>query len=249
MDHRIPMEPASASTAEKRLRKQLPPQQAAPVQPVQPQQYAQPQYAPPQYVQPQFSQPVYAPPEPVKKKKKTGLVVILAVLVVLVLAVVAIFVFGGSSGNAEDTAKAYTQAIFDFDYDEAEKYSFIKISDYFEFEEGMDISELKDIFKSVKEESYLDLEDQFGDNAKITVSVSGSEVLEGDDKAMAISSFDIDEYYYKGEIEAVTLVNLLLEVKGDIGEDSDTLDLYVVESDSEWYVLNGLDFITDFLDY
>lgn len=166
----------------------------------------------PRYAQPQYTQPQYVAPAPEKKKKKTALIIILAISAVLGIVIVAVLVFGGGDDgcDAEYVAKWYTQAIFDFDYDEAKMYSFIKIAEYFEFEEGVDPDELKETFKNAKENAYLELE---------------------------------------GDIEAVTKVTLLLEVKGDDGEDSNTLDLYVVESNSQWYAFNGLDFILDFLFY
>lgn len=231
-------------------------QQPVAQQPVAPPPPAVPpqQYAPPQYVQPQYTQPQYVAPAPVKKKKKTGLIIVLVVLLVLVLggvAVFAVYMLGSDDdgSDAEYAAKWYTEAVFDFDYDEAERYSFIKIEEYFEFEEGMYLDELKDTFKNAKEAAYLELEGEFGDNAKVTVSVTGSEVLMGDDIETAINSVDLDEYFFKGDIENITQVTLLLELKGDDDEVSNILDLYVVESGSGWYVLDGLSIILEFLDY
>lgn len=224
-----------------------PPQQYASPQPT----YTQPQYSQPQYVPaqtaPQYAPPpVYAPPA-VPKKKKTGLIAIAGVLLLAVVAVVLVFVFTG--GNAEDAAKGYLEAVFDFDYAKAEKYSFIDIEKYFEIEEGLDAGNLKQEFKDAKEDAYLELENEFGDNAKITVSVTDSEVLEGTEKDDAISTYEADEDYFKGKIKSVTRVTVLLEVKGDDDEDSETMDIIAVKSGSKWYVLNGLDFISDFLIY
>lgn len=232
-----------------------------PPPPVTPPQYAPPPVAQPQYTQPQYNQPQYAPAQPASqyaqppvyappagpKKKKTGLIAVIGILLTAVVAVALVLIFTG--GNAEDAAKGYLEAVFDFDYAKAEKYSFIDIEKYFEIEEGLDAGNLKQEFKDAKEDAYVELEDEFGDNAKISVSVTDSEELEGTDKDEAISTYEADEDYFKGKIKSVTRVTVLLEVKGDDDEDSETMDIIAVKSGSKWYVLNGLDFISDFLTY
>jgi hypothetical protein len=167
-------------------------------------------------VQPQYTQSVVASSVPVKKKKH-GLIVALIVAVVLVLAVAAAFVFNGGvfSKSAEDTAKDFMQAVFDFDYDKAGEYSFIDAEKYFKIEEGLDATQLKENFESAKQDVLDDLAVEYGENTKITITVTDSKNFKGDEMENIINSYAIDKDYYKGEIKSITRVSLLLTIKGD----------------------------------
>ncbi len=155
--------------------------------------------------------------------------------VALILSLVVCLAACGGSGY-KSLVGDYVEAMNDCD---AEKMLDALPKEYIDYmeDQGIDEDDLIDELEYYLELMFEELEDEYGDDIKITYKITENKKMDKDD--LEDLQDEYDEMDYDIDIEEARELEVELTIKGDDDKDTDDLDLIIIKVDGEWYM--GLD--------
>lgn len=210
---------------------------AVPNRPASAQPYATPQQAQPQYNYgtPNSQQhPAYGAAVP--KKSKKGLIITLSIIGVLVIAggvLLFILLGGGGKGGASSQQEILDKVAETYNSESFDRESTAKLTYEYCFTKSDD--EKKERLEAIDEGSREMLVDEFGEDASVSMTVSGSEKL-ADEKLEQIKEKLAEKYNDTDKIEEISKVSYKATVTAG-GESEDFSSSYhMIKVGGKWYV-------------
>lgn len=156
-----------------------------------------------------------------------------AVAIVLVVLIVAVSILG-SYERAIDTYIDVVKGKFE----KIEKMAPPAYWDYFEDTYDMDVKDLIENLKDASDSILDDLEEEYGDNIKISYKVTDADQLDKDDlKEIKDSLKDRYDIAKKSVTDAYEL-DVELKIVGSEDEDEEEMECYAVKIDGKWYLIS-----------
>ncbi len=182
--------------------------------------------------------PVYAPQPaaaPSFFKTTLGKIVMIGVPVIIV-AVVLFLLLGGGGGVSHSSAKAVVESSMDAmtDLDFATVLESMPEEMSKEIRDsmgGVDLKAVNDMMKSV-------LKSQFGDNFKIDYKILSVKDMT-DEEMQEYIEYDLDDYDFAKDIDAMALATIELNMTAGDDTDSQEQELHVARVDGKWYVVDS----------
>ncbi len=154
------------------------------------------------------------------------------ICVALMLSLVLCLTACGGSGY-KSVVGNYVEAMNDCDAEKILEAMPKEYIDYLE-DQGMDKDDLIDELEYYLELMIEELEDEYGDDIKISYKITEDKKMDKDD--LEDLQDEYDDMDLDIEIKEARELEIELTIKGDDDKDDDDLDLVVIKVDGEWYL-------------
>ena len=172
-----------------------------------------------------------------KNKDKAAIGITAGVVAALILIVVLVICLSGS--GPEKALDRYMDVFYYGKSSRIEKLAPKEYWDYLEENEDMDIEDAEDQVKTFYKTIIRGLEDEFGDDIKISYKVTEIDDVKKSTldkmKDKIKSTYDIP----KKDVTDAVEMEVEMTIKGDDDKDSDDITLYAVKIDGDWYICNA----------
>ena len=180
---------------------------------------------------PVATEPSYYPEEPTATNNKSTLIGIGVIAVALILVIVLIFSLTGGRSGYKKPLNNYFKGLAKGDWKTFSSALPKEMSE-----------ELGDYGDQMMEALSESLEQQFGDNIKITYKIKEKKKLDKDAIKELVNELEEDDI--KFDISQAYQLKLEVTIKGDDDDKTDNIKLAVGKVDGKWCLVGGDDFLS-----
>ncbi len=174
----------------------------------------------------------------IKKHWKVGAIVAGVLVVAIIVGVLL------SGGGYKGAVKDFMSVMCD---GKASKIEKLAPEEFWE-EEDIDVDDVVEGYEEYHEEFLENLEDEYGDDVKLSYDFKDSKKMDKDDlEDLAESISDNYDYIDEDDVTAAYEVELETTIKGDDDDDEDDMELIVAKIGGDWYVMSGNSFYAQYL--
>lgn len=169
-------------------------------------------------------------------KKLLGIIIGAVALVIALIVVFSLLGGGGGSSSYQAAIDNYVD-IMNGDADGIESLCPPEYWDYLEEESNVTVDEIIDDYEDNYDKVQKSLESRLGDNVEFSSEILGKEDISDSDLEEAADN--LEEYgISEKDINSGYKLMVELTAKGDDDEQVQTVTIYAIEIDGDWYLLN-----------